>query len=121
MSFRFHSWEHLRRPGDFRRAYDRKRSVGSDKLIIYACENGLTHSRLGMSVSRKVGNAVVRNRLRRLYREAFRLTKAELPAGLDLVLVPRGSEMPALDELKDLLRKLVPQAARRLEKGAKPS
>jgi len=61
------------------------------------------------------------NRLRRLYREAFRLTKAELPAGLDLVLIPRGQELPALDELKESLLKLVPQAARRLEKGAKPT
>src|SRR5258708_9099954 len=120
MSFRFHPWEHLRRPGDFRRAYDGKRSVSDERLIVYACENGLPHCRLGLSVSRKFGGAVQRNKLRRLYREAFRLTKAELPAGLDLVLIPRGQDIPTLVELKNALLKLVPQVARRLAKGAKP-
>ena len=67
--------------------FDRRRSAADGKLIVYVCENGLPHSRLGLSVSRKNGNAVHRNRMRRLYREAFRLTKQEMPTGLDLVLV----------------------------------
>src|SRR5262249_39254638 len=112
----FRPHEHLRRPADFRRTFDRKRSVSDDRLIVYACENGLTHCRIGLSVSRKGGAAVVRNRLRRLYKEAFRLTKADLPTGLDLVLIPRGTAIPTLDELKKSLAKLVPQAARRLAK-----
>jgi ribonuclease P protein component len=112
----FRPHERLRRPADFRRAFDRKRSVSDERLIVYACENGLPHNRLGRSVSRKFGPAVVRNRLRRLYREAFRLTKADLPTGLDLVLIPRGTVIPTLDELKQSLTKLVPQAARRLAK-----
>ena len=49
--------------------------------------------------------------------EAFRLTKAELPTGLDLVIIPRGAVIPTLDELKQSLAKLVPQVARRLAKG----
>jgi ribonuclease P protein component len=113
----FRPHEHLRRPADFRRTFDRKRSVSDERLIVYACENGLSYNRLGMSVSRKVGSAVVRNRLRRLYKEAFRLTKADLPAGLDLVLIPRGAFIPNLDELKQSLATLVPQVARRLAKG----
>ena len=113
----FRPHEHLRRPADFRRTFDRKRSVSDERLIVYACENGLGHNRLGLSVSRKVGSAVVRNRLRRLYKEAFRLTKADLPKGLDLVIIPRGAVIPTLDELKQSLAKLVPQVARRLAKG----
>jgi len=62
-------------------------------------ENGLPHLRLGLSVSRKYGGAVQRNRLRRLYREAFRLTRHEMPVGLDLVLIPRKPEEPPLAEL----------------------
>jgi ribonuclease P protein component len=121
MSFHFRPWEHLRRPGDFRRTFDRKRSVSDDRLIVYACENGLPHCRLGLSVSRKVGSAVVRNRLRRLYREAFRLTKAELPSGLDLVFIPRGPGTPTLEEMLESVRRLIPQAARRLAKGGQPT
>jgi len=121
MPQRFRSWEHLRRPDDFRRVYDRKRSVSDERLIVYACENGTAFSRLGMSVSRKAGPAVARNRLRRLYREAFRLLKGELPTGLDLILIPRGTTEPSLEEVKASLLKLIPQAARRLGKEAKPT
>jgi ribonuclease P protein component len=120
-SFRFRRHEHLRRSADFRRVYDRRRSVSDGWLIVYACENGLPHLRLGLSVSRKVGNAVQRNRLRRLYREAFRLTRHEMPVGMDLVLIPRRSEVPTLDELKRALPRLVQQAARKLGLDGSPA
>src|SRR6266702_5177138 len=116
--FAFRPAEHLRRPTDFRRTYDRRRSVSDSWLIVYACENGLPHLRLGLSVSRKVGQATHRNRLRRLYREAFRLTRHEMPTGLDLVLIPRKSEEPPLEELKRSLPKLVQQLARKMAKDA---
>src|SRR6266516_5373760 len=113
-SFAFRPAEHLRRPADFRRVYERRRSVSDSWLIVYACENGLPHLRLGLSVSRKVGQATHRNRLRRLYREAFRLTRHEMPTGLDLVLIPRRAEEPPLAELKQSLPRLVVQLARKL-------
>jgi ribonuclease P protein component len=111
----FRPAEHLRRPVDFRRVYDRRRSVSDDWLIVYACENQLPHLRLGLSVSRKFGPAVQRNRMRRLYREAFRLTRAEMPVGLDLVLIPRLRDVPTLDMLKQSLPRLVKQVARKLK------
>ena len=116
--FSFRPQEHLRRPGDFRRVYDRRRSASDRWLIVYACENGLAHRRFGMSVSRKVGPAVIRNRLRRLYREAFRLTRDALPAGLDIVVIPKGSAEPSLEQLKKSLPQLVNQVARRLSEGS---
>lgn len=115
--FSFRPHEHLRRPMDFRRVYERRRSASDRWLIVYACENGLPHRRFGMSVSRKVGSAVVRNRLRRLYREAFRLTRDSLPSGLDIVVIPRGNDEPSLEELKRSLPRLLDQIARRLGTG----
>ena len=117
-SYRFRPAEHLRRPADFRRVYERRRSASDAILIVYACENGLPYLRVGFSVSRKVGGAVQRNRLRRLYREAFRLSRHEMPTGFDLVLIPRSGEEPALEELLRALPRLVKQAARKLGKEA---
>ncbi len=114
--FAFGKHEHLRRPADFQLVYDRRRSVSNDWLIVYVRENGLPYLRLGLSVSRKYGGAPQRNRLRRLYREAFRLTRHEMPTGLDLVLIPRKPEEPTLAVLMRSLPHLVKQAARRLQK-----
>src|SRR5437667_8448923 len=114
MRFAFHPHEHLRRPSDFRRVYERRRSASNHWLIVYGCENGLPYLRLGLSVSRKVGNAVLRNRLRRLYREAFRLTKHQMPLGFDLVLIPRSAQEPTLESLKQSLPRLVGSLAKKL-------
>jgi ribonuclease P protein component len=112
--FRFRPHEHLRRPEDFRRVYDRKRSASTEWLIVYAAPNDRSYSRLGVSVSRKFGGAVARNRLRRLYREAYRLSRCDLPVGLDIVLIPRGTAEPTLAALMDALPRLVQQVARKL-------
>ena len=91
-SFRPH--ERIKDPADFRRAFDRKRSASNDVIIVYGVENGREFSRLGLSVSKKrVRKAHDRNRVKRALREAFRLSKAELPLGVDLVIVPRGSSV----------------------------
>lgn len=82
----------MKRGEDFDRAYATRRRRDLGGIIVYGAANGLGVSRLGLSVSRKVGGAVARNRVKRLLREAFRAVQAELPCGLDLVVVARPHE-----------------------------
>jgi ribonuclease P protein component len=104
----------MKSPAEFERCYQRKRSASDTVLIVYACENGLAHPRLGCSVSKKLGGAVVRNRYKRLLREAFRLAQHDLPEGVDLVVIPRPGAVPNLDTVKESLVKLALQSAGKL-------
>jgi len=79
----------IQKPADFDRVYQARVYAADDVLVINGDANGLDHPRLGLSVSKKVGNAVVRNRWKRLIREAFRLSQVELPAGIDLIVRPQ--------------------------------
>lgn len=111
---KFRPRERIKDPADFRRAFDRKRSVSDGALIVYGVENNLDHARLGLSVSRRrVRLATDRNRVKRLIREAFRLSKAELPPGIDLVVIPRSSKI-TFSQVRASLPALAQDASRRL-------
>ena len=80
----------LKRRKDMARLFERGRRVSDAVVTLYAIENPTCdHARMGVGVSARHGGAVARNRLKRLCREAFRLTRGELPGGWDYVIVPR--------------------------------
>lgn len=79
----------VKQNGDFRRIYRRGRSAVTGGMVVYCLKNKKGMSRLGVTVSTKVGHAVVRNRVRRRFRELYRLHRGELLPGYDIIMVAR--------------------------------
>jgi ribonuclease P protein component len=111
---RFRREDRLCSGRDYQRVYQRRAAVSDTLLLVHACENSLEHSRLGLSVSRKVGKAVVRNRWKRIVREVFRLCRAQLPSGVDLVVSPRPGQEPEFAAVEASLIGLARRAAKKL-------
>ena len=74
---------------DFRKVYQKGRSKANKYLVMYVLENGTGQNRLGISVSKKVGNSIVRHRLTRLIRESYRLQEERFRCGLDIIVIAR--------------------------------
>lgn len=81
--------ESLKSNRDFKNVYSNGKSYANKYLVMYVLENGTDRNRLGISVSKKVGNSVVRHRLTRLVRESYRLQEDIFNSGLDIVVVAR--------------------------------
>lgn len=81
----------LKKNCDFQKVYNNGKSKVNKYLVMYVLENDLGYNRLGISVSKKVGNSVVRHRLIRLIRESYRLNMERFNSGLDLVVIARNT------------------------------
>jgi len=98
---------------DFDRVYKEDYFAADDVLVIRA-RRGSSRSRLGLAVSKKVGNAVARNRWKRRIREAFRLQQHELPVGLEIVVRPRKGAVCDTQAIAGSLKKLMKRLHRKV-------
>ena len=100
----------IRSRKDFARVFRNRTYLSDEHIILYAVANGEEWSRVGISVGRRIGNAVQRNRCKRLIREAFRRQIRQLPVGIDWVVIPKPGHEPSFFYLE----KSISQLANRL-------
>ena len=81
--------ESLKKNADFKKIYQQGNSKANKNFVMYVANNGSDINHLGISVSKKVGNSVVRHHITRLIREAYRLHEEEFKRGIDLIVVVR--------------------------------
>ncbi len=109
----------VRKQAEFDAIYRDAVHAADNVLVVQTLRNGLDVTRLGLSIGRKVGNAVVRNKWKRTIREVFRKSKDQLPPGLDIVVRPRKGATLSYEAVEQSLPKLVNRANRRLSKVPK--
>lgn len=96
--------ESIKSNSDFRNVYNNGKSYANKYLVMYVQNNQLNRNRIGISVSKKVGNSVVRHRITRLVRESYRLNENMFNSGLDIVVVARaGAKSKSYKEICNAL------------------
>lgn len=108
--------QHLRSRAEFDGVYKAGFRQGSGPLLLFLLANDGKRTRFGISVSKKLGNAVRRNRVKRLLREAYRLQQHDLPQGFDWLVVVRPHGPMPLESYMKTLRDLAATLAARWER-----
>ncbi len=102
--------ESLKKNHQFRAVYKKGKSIANRNLVMYVLPNKQNVNRLGVSVSKKVGNSVVRSRVTRLIKESYRLQEENITTGYDIIVIARNSMnglsyKETFSSLKHLLKK----------------
>ena len=117
---RFPKRMRLLRATDFERVFAARNSAANPGFTLYGAPNDTGYPRIGITVSRRIGNAVERNRWKRRIRESFRMSQNELPS-LDFVCIARSPAPPSLESLMGGLMELARRIERRLQKENRDS
>lgn len=102
--------EKLKKAHEFKNVYNSGKSLADQYIVMYFLKNGLNINRVGFSVSKKIGKSVVRNHIRRLMNESFRLLDVDLNRGFDIIFIARnkvtGADFHIIQQsMKRLLKK----------------
>jgi len=100
-----HRSHRLRKNEQFQEVFQKGNSAANKQFVLYSAkQEGQAAFRAGISVSKKIGNAVIRNRVKRLIREALSRLESKIPSGLDLIIIARpGVEAMSLDAIEQSL------------------
>ena len=109
--------DRIRKRPEYKRIYDQGRKISSRSFVLFLLKNDLRRPRLGLTMTRRIGGAVERNRARRLLREWFRRKKKELP-GVDLIVngkigIDRLTLSDLSREMNDRLSRVIPSGTRK--------
>ncbi len=116
---RFPKSDRVRLARDFLRLHESSLFAADQVLVVKAVQNETETTRLGLAVSRRTGNAVARNRWKRLIREAFRTRRSELPGGWDLLVRPRRGAVAEARPISESLVRLVARIDKFARRDAK--
>ncbi len=110
---RFPQAARIKASGDFGEILQSGAFAGDDVLIVHLRRSTLPRSRIGITIPKKTGNAVVRNRWKRWLRESFRLHQNELPTGFDIIVRPKRGAVGSWESVRRSLIKSAQRAAKR--------
>ena len=120
-NFRFTRHHRLTKRSDFDLIFQRGRVVADATLVIHGIHSETARSRIGISISKKVGNAPTRNRWKRLIREAYRLQQHQLPNHLQLVVRPKKGAKPDFHQVCKALQRLTNRLRRDVDRNLESS
>lgn len=113
----FRKSQQIRSSLEYADIFEQKVRASNPCLLIYGRKSPTSWSRIGLSVSRKHGNSIRRHRLRRLLREAFRLSQHQLPQGYDWILIPKVSNQHTVPQFQSALVEITSRIAKKLNRS----
>jgi len=116
-AFGFQACFRIKKSDDFTAVFLENKRISDQAMILYGIKNNLAITRIGLAVGRRIGGAVLRNRYKRLLREAFRTVRGDMPVGLDLVVVPKKKFHATVPSYTKSLKSLSKQLSIKMQRS----